>query len=407
MERNQNKLNDVLRITHELFQIQDLDILLEEVLSKVRALVHADAGSIYLLEDNQLKFSYTQNDTLQKKLGPNKKIIYATFTLPINNRSIAGYAVNTATIINIANAYKIDGKKPYKFDRHFDKISGYHTQSILTIPIRTTRGKTVGVIQLINAKNPKNKIISFSREHELLVQYFADNIALVIERAQTTRAMIMRMIALAALRDPKETSQHANRVAAYSVEIYGAWLRKHNISEKEITYKYDALKIAALLHDIGKVAIPDAILKKHGPLTKKEKKVMQEHAWRGANLFINPNSEFDEAASCVALNHHEKWDGTGYPGYINIKDGTTLPSHKNKPNKKGNEIPLLGQIVAIADVYDALNSERCYKKPFEEEKVLKIIKSESGKHFNPEIVDSFFNCLEALHAIATRYPEKN
>jgi len=184
------------------------------------------------------------------------------------------------------------------------------------------------------------------------------------------------------------------------VEIYEAWARNHNLSQKEIDYNSDLLKIAALLHDVGKVAIPDAILKKPGSLTEEERKIMQQHTLKGSELFINLNSDFDDAASYVALNHHEKWDGTGYPGHID-------PSNpENTVSKKGDEIPILGQVVAIADVYDALNSRRCYKEPFEEPKVLEIIKSESGKHFNPELVEAFFNCLDTLRAIAKRYPEE-
>ena len=169
--------------------------------------------------------------------------------------------------------------------------------------------------------------------------------------------------------------------------------------------------MAAMLHDVGKVAISDLILKKSNRLSPEEYAIMKSHTYLGARLFRNMQSDFEELAAQVALNHHEKWDGTGYPGHLDpfsakaltgyeATDGTVLP-------KRGEEIPLCGRIVSVADVYDALSSKRPYKDPWEEDRVLEEMRRLSGKSFDPEVIDAFFNSLDTLKAIAKRYPDVN
>ncbi|RLA92644.1 MAG: phosphohydrolase, partial [Deltaproteobacteria bacterium] len=394
---------------NELTEIKDLDLLLEKILSKAREFVDADAGSIYVREGDQLKFSHSQNDTLSKKLQPGKKLIYTTFSLPINNQSIAGYVANTGEILNLPDVYTISDDVPYKFSKNFDEIAHYRTKSMLTVPLKTSRGDIVGVLQMINAQNKKGEIVPFSHDDEPLIAHFANNAAIALERAQMTRAIILRMIRMAELRDPKETGAHVNRVAGYSVEIYESWAIKKGLSQQSIDKKRDVLRMAAMLHDVGKVAISDLILKKPARLTPEEYEAMKKHTFLGAKLFANPESEFDEIAAEVALNHHERWDGKGYPGYIDPLTEKPLPNYKGadgKPRpKKGEEIPIFGRIVALADVYDALSSRRSYKEAWDEERVLNEIRKEAGKQFDPEVVEAFFSCLDVIHSIKNRYPD--
>ncbi|RJP74954.1 MAG: phosphohydrolase, partial [Desulfobacteraceae bacterium] len=130
----------------------------------------------------------------------------------------------------------------------------------------------------------------------------------------------------------------------------------------------------------------------------------------GAQLFQDNQSEFDEASAQVALNHHEWWNGEGYPGYIDILTGEPLPGYEDedgKPKgKKGEEIPIFGRIVSLTDVYDALCSARVYKEAWDEEKVLTVIRENSGKQFDPELVDILFESLDIIHAIGRRYAER-
>ncbi len=410
MLTHQQKLDRLVRLGLEISQIADLDLLLEKVLTEARHLLHADAGSIYIKENDHLRFSYSQNDYLQKRLERGKKLIYTTFTLPIDNFSIAGFVANNGSILNIPDAYKLDNSYPFSFNPKFDQISGYHTHSMLTIPMKNSRGDIVGVLQLINAQNDQGKIIPFPKEDEPIVQHFAIYAANAIERAQMTRTTIERMISMAELRDPKETGPHANRVASYAVVIYEAWGRKKQLAQEEIDRKRDSLRLAAMLHDVGKVAISDVILKKPGRLDENEYAIMKQHTIHGARLFQNARSEFDEYSAIVALNHHERWDGKGYPGHVDIETGKPLPGFENKngsaKGKREEEIPLFGRIVALADVYDALSSKRVYKQAWHEERVLDELQKERGKQFDPLVVDCFFERLDEVRAIAKRYPDK-
>ena len=162
-----------------------------------------------------------------------------------------------------------------------------------------------------------------------------------------------------------------------------------------------------MLHDVGKIAISDLILKKPGRLNESEFETMQQHTVLGARLFSDRQSDFDEAAAEVALNHHERWDGNGYPGHVDVQNGKARKGYAKSDDqpmgKKGEQIPLYGRIVALADVYDALSSARVYMDAWDESKVPDTIESESGRHFDPELVDIFFGSLKFLRAIQRRY----
>jgi HD-GYP domain-containing protein (c-di-GMP phosphodiesterase class II) len=409
MLSEKQKLAKMMQLGVEITEVKDVDVLLERLLREARRLVNADAGSIYIKQGDTLKFSYTQNDTLEKRLLPGKKLIYSTFKVPINHESISGAVAANGETLNISDVYKLRSGLPYSFNKSYDDLSGYRTQSMLTFPLKTNQGDTIGVLQLINGKDAKGKVVPFRKKDQPLILYFANMAAVAIERAQMTRAMILRTIRMAELRDPKETGAHVNRVAAYAVALYEVWAEKNGISHDVIEKNRDILRMAAMLHDVGKVAIADAILKKPSPLDDVERDAMKLHAMMGARLFIDRYSEFDEAAALVAINHHEKWDGTGYPGHINLCDGSTLPGYERSDGtarpKKGEEIPVFGRLVALADVYDALSSKRTYKERWEEDRVLEVIKTASGKSFDPSMVETFFSCLDTIHSIAERYPD--
>ncbi|MBW2616662.1 MAG: HD domain-containing protein [Deltaproteobacteria bacterium] len=409
MLSEKGKMELITQISLDIDEVKDLDILLERILTHVRKFFNADAGSIYLKQGDELKFSYTQNDTLQKRLGPDRKLIYNTFFVPINNQSIAGYVAKNRQIVNIPDAYKMSGLEPYTFDSNFDNISDYRTCSILTVPMTNQRGDVLGVMQIINAQDDQGNIIPFSRSDESLINHFATSAALAVERAKMTRNIIMRMISMAELRDPKETGAHVNRVGSYSVELYEVWARKKGISSEEIERQRDTLRMAAMLHDVGKVAISDLILKKPARLSQDEFEIMKSHTYLGARLFRDAQSEFDELAAEVALSHHDKWDGTGYPGHmdpVSEKPLSGLADPDGRPlPKKGEDIPLFGRIVAVADVFDALCSRRSYKEPWDEERVLEEMRVSAGRHFDPEIVDAFFSCFDVLKSISSRYPD--
>ena len=410
MLSEKDKLDSLTHLGIELSQINDLDILMEHVLTRARQFVNADAGSIYIREGNWLNFAYTQNETLQKKLPTGEKLVYATFKVPIDEKSIAGYVALSGRLLNIQDVYKLDTALPYKFHKKFDEKVGYRTTSILTSPLRNSTGSVLGILQIINARSESGKIKTFSETDERVMCHFASVAAIALERAQMTRALILRMISMAEMRDPKETGSHVNRVAGFAVEIYEEWANRRKLDQKEIDKTRDILRMAAMLHDVGKVATSDLILRKPARLSDNEYEAMKEHTIQGARLFLHKQSDFDDAAAIVALNHHERWDGTGYPGHVDFRtgqplEGYLLPSGQPR-GKKEMEIPLFGRIVALADVYDALSTKRTYKEPWDEHKVLAQIEKSSGFHFDPELVEIFFNRYEMLRSIKRRYQEE-
>jgi hypothetical protein len=399
---HEDKLNQLIKLSSDINTVQDIDILLERILFEARKIADADAGTIYIKETDHLIFTHAQNDTLQRRLQRGKKLIYSNFKLPINEKSLSGYAASTGKTIIEQDVYNIKSR-PYSFDPTYDKKASYKTTSVMTVPLKNESGKILGVMQIINPLTNSGDIRSFNDEDILYINHFAGIASMVVQKAQMTRALILRMIQMAELRDPKETGAHVNRVASYSVEIYEAWAKHHKIDEKEIEKNRDILRMAAMLHDIGKVAISDLILKKPARFTHEEFEIMKSHTYHGAKIFIEAQTNVDEAARDVALTHHENWDGTGYPGKIDLFTGKPL-NGKIEP-LAGEEIPLFGRITALADVYDALSSKRVYKDPWEEKEVFKEIKELSGKKFDPELVEIFFELTDIIKNIREKYPE--
>lgn len=188
------------------------------------------------------------------------------------------------------------------------------------------------------------------------------------EIEDTQKEVVFTMGAIGESRS-KETGNHVKRVAEYS-KLFALHF---GLDEKEA----DLLKQASPMHDIGKVAIPDNILNKKGLLTSDERVVMNTHAKIGYEMLRHSSRELLKCAATVAYEHHEKWDGTGYPRGL-----------------KGNDIHIYGRITALADVFDALGSSRCYKEAWEDERIFSLFNEQKGKHFDPKLIDIFFDNLD-------------
>ena len=190
----------------------------------------------------------------------------------------------------------------------------------------------------------------------------------------------LRLLSRTAEYKDEETANHVKRVSGYAVLI-----AKHlKLSEQE----QKILHFAAPLHDIGKVGTPDHILLKPGKLDDDEMEIMRQHAMIGANILEDATSPYLQAGHIIALSHHEKYDGSGYPKGLS-----------------GENIPLYGRIVAIADVFDALTSQRPYKQAWPFEEALKFLKQNSGSHFDPMLIKIFLENTTAVHAIYTQYED--
>ena len=205
-----------------------------------------------------------------------------------------------------------------------------------------------------------------------------ENVSLNEEIKETQKEMIYTLSELVEGRS-KETASHIRRVAGVSAML----ARKVGLNEQQV----NMIELTAPMHDIGKIGTPDSILKKPGKLTDAEYNVMQDHAAYGAAIFGRSSREVMLTSALIAAQHHEKWDGSGYP------NGLT-----------GEDIHIYGRIVALADVVDALVHKRCYKQAWEMPKVLETLQKERGKHFDPQLVDIFLSSQEEYQQLLKLYP---
>lgn len=212
---------------------------------------------------------------------------------------------------------------------------------------------------------------------EGIVQDITEKHELEQEIINTQKELLNNLVELIESRS-KETSDHVKRVGEYSALL----AKLCGLTKNEI----NILREAAPMHDIGKIGIPDSILLKNGHLTDKEYESMKTHTTIGYLVFKNSERELLKAAAIITHEHHEKWDGTGYPkGLV------------------GEDIHIYGRIVALADVFDALSNDRYYKKAWEEETVLKYLKKERGKQFDPKLIDLFFEHIDEFKKIKDRF----
>nr|WP_228155974.1 HD domain-containing phosphohydrolase [Poseidonibacter lekithochrous] len=199
------------------------------------------------------------------------------------------------------------------------------------------------------------------------------------EIEDTQKEVVFKMGAIGETRS-KETGNHVKRVAEYSKIL----ALEYGLSESDA----EVLKQASPMHDIGKVGIPDNILKKPGRLDKDEIEIMKTHSKLGYEMLKGSSRPLLKVAAILAHEHHEKWDGSGYPRGL-----------------KGEEINIYGRITAIADVFDALGSNRCYKEAWEDERVYELFRKQRGKHFDPKLVDIFFDKLPLFLEIRDKFKD--
>ena len=239
-----------------------------------------------------------------------------------------------------------------------------------------------GTINLMYVSSP-GKITAV--EHNIL-EYFSNSVAVSYENmtlrstVQESQKEIVCLLGEAVEKRSKETGSHVRRVANYCYLL----AKEYGLSEIEASQ----LKAAAPLHDVGKIAIPDNILHKPGKLTAQEWQIMQTHATEGEEILSHSSNAILQIGAIVAGQHHEKWDGSGYPKGL-----------------KGEEIHIVGRITALADVFDALSNARCYKAAWPEEEILEFVQQNKGAHFDPELVDILLANLDAVRKIKVSFPD--
>ena len=352
-------LSGLYRVVKAMARERRLDSLLETITRETQMMLQADRCSVFVVERDEL---WTQ--VAQGLVG------FRTIRIPLSGTSIVAYCARSNEIINIPDAYMDE-----RFDPEVDKQTGYRTRSVLCVPMMNRSRQVIGVFQVLNKKDGP-----FTSEDEDWLEGLAAVAAGLIEQAQAYQEIeqfVDKTLEVLAQtidkRDPL-TAGHSIRVTYYSLLIGQAL----SIPDEDI----DVLRYAAMMHDYGKIGVPEEILWKDGRLTPEEYARVQTHARITFDLLSHlPFTKRLAAVPFVASCHHEKLDGTGY--YRGLK---------------GEEIPFLARIIAVADVFDALTSVRHYRNRMPIEKVHEILNAGRDNHFDKRCVDAFLKlpCHQVL-----------
>ena len=219
-------------------------------------------------------------------------------------------------------------------------------------------------------QSEKQKRKELQAANEQLVK-FADDLNKTVKELQEAYIDTIHRLVVAAEYKDEDTGDHIVRMSKYAALI----AEKLGLPGRDV----QNILYAAPMHDVGKIGIPDSILMKPGKLTDEEFDIMKTHTTIGAKILANSKSEVLQLAEQIAVSHHEKWNGKGYPQGL-----------------AGDSIPLTARIVGLADVFDALTSKRPYKDPFPVEVAFDIIRKEHGQHFDPDVVDVFFENIDGM-----------
>ncbi len=251
--------------------------------------------------------------------------------------------------------------------------------SALCVPL-VARGEVIGALYAAS----EGVKAAFSETHLRMLSLIAGPVASAIKSSELVRELsetnrdLLRRLAICSRFNDDDTGYHIQRVGDYSAALASA------IGQSPAFCAI--MRVAAPMHDIGKIGIPQSILQKPGKLDSDEWTKMKQHAEIGEQILAGTTSTLVQLAAEVAGTHHEKWDGSGYP------KGT-----------KGDAIPISGRLVAVADVFDALTTERCYKRAFPLDKAYAILKEGAGQHFDPQVIDAFFEIEDEILEIRERY----
>jgi GAF domain-containing protein len=367
-------LRGLLDVGTKLTLIQDPRRMLDTILEEARSLMRAEAGTLYILRDDWLRLVAAQNDRLS---DADITASLIDQEIPLSQESLAGFVASTGETMNIPDAWVLPKGVPFRVDHDFDAATGYRTQSILCLPLKCPDGKCIGVLQLVNCIGLGGRIVPFGNVERSGILSLASMAAVTIHnlllQEQLKEAHLDTIIRLSTAAEYRVEgmADHIRRISFISAILaQGLGLNDRRV---------ELIRYASPMHDVGKIGIPDAILRKSEPLTAQERRVMEQHTVIGGEILEGAKTELMLLARELALSHHERWDGKGYPYKLS-----------------GEDIPVSGRIVGLVDVFDALVSKRSYKPAYPLKKSLGIIRQERGRHFAPEVHDAFFDGLDEI-----------
>ena len=358
-EQNTTLLLALSKIARTVNAEANLDKLLITIAEQTRLVLNADRCTVFLYDKDK--------NELWSKVALGMESEEIRFSA---DKGFAGYVVKTGETIKIKDAYNDS-----RFNKEIDKHTGYKTYNLLCMPIRNIKFEIIGVFQVLNKKDgdftdsDEDILLAIGTNAGIAIEnnlLFSIQQKMLEEQQKLFAGFIDTLAASIDARD-KITLGHSNRVKLYSELI----AKKIGLN-KDVT---EIISKAAMLHDIGKIGIKDAVLQKKGALTKEEYEHIKEHVKITYDILCktNMNSSFSEIAE-IAASHHEKYDGTGYFRGL-----------------KGEEIPFGGRILAVSDVFDAITSVRHYRDRMPMSDALDIMIEGKNKHFDGKIIDAFLS----------------
>ncbi len=339
------------QISNHLHQTLKLDELIPRIFAEVNKAIQAEAQSIWLVDEKEgtVKCRFATGPSAGRVQG---------LSVPLNAPSVVGASVLKQESIIIQ-----DARNDPRHAVSVDETTGFVTRSLMTVPM-VLEDKSIGAIQAVNKRGG----LRFTADDLELFRSIADSAALAVSNAQLVadleNSYDLTLDALSAaldLRD-RETEGHSRRVVEYTARL----AKQMGLDQRTIT----TFRRGALIHDVGKIGVPDAILRKPGTLDPEERKIIERHPQAGYDMLAEIPYLQEEIK--IVLCHQEKWDGTGYPRGL-----------------KGEEIVLGARLFMVADSFDALLSDRPYRKGCTYEEAREIIAAEAGKQFDPKAVEAF------------------
>lgn len=354
------KLEILLKAAGDITRERKLSNLIEILSNLAKELIEADRCSLFLIDEA-------------------KRELYTIFAhgikeirIPLGS-GIVGYVATKGDLYLTYDAYSSEF-----FNPEIDRLSGYKTENILAIPIFDSNEQIIGVYQVINKKGIYTE--EDLKLMKLISEFASSTIETKILNAKIQEAykkILIKLSKAAVYKDP-EPPNHFLRVGYISALL----AEKIGVDEQ----RCDTLFLASTLHDVGKIGIPDAILFKSGNLDPDEWDIMKRHPLIGYEILYDEDIELLKMAAIIALEHHERWDGTGYP-----------------MGKKAKEISLWARIVSIADNFDTLTSVKGEKESWDLTQAIEYINIMNGKAFDPFIVDIFNKHIEKIIEIKEKY----
>jgi len=356
INHNRLGLENIIAASGTLFEVKSFSHFATGILAQLTSILRLDKSSLYV--------NISSLSALQENEDQDYRILAATgeFTKDINH-SIDDKIVPEHVHKELINAAQ-------KHESVFSEMSytGY---------FETKKGEHN--LLYLQWSRPLDEV---DRD---LISIFATNVAVAFENISlnneiiaTHKEVIFTLSEVVEGRS-KETANHIRRVAEVSCMI----AKKLGMNDHDV----EMIRLASPMHDIGKVGTPDYILKKPGKLTEEEYEIMKGHAELGYNIFRNSTREMMVIAGIIAHQHHEKWNGNGYPQGL-----------------EGEDINILGRITAIADVVDALANKRCYKEAWPIDRIIDLVKEERGEHFDPHVADIFLDSIDEFKEIQQKFP---